>query len=90
MLAAMGERPGKSLPTAFQDWVSTKAAYRLFANENVSEGQILAGQFATADAALWQTHGRLLRNCLARRFRLPRLRRPAWPRACNGAPPPAP
>ena len=28
MLAAMGERPGQSLPTAFQDWANTKAAYR--------------------------------------------------------------
>ena len=46
MLEAMGERPGKSLPTAFQDWANTKAAYRFFANENVSEDKILAGHFA--------------------------------------------
>ena len=26
MLEALGERPGKSLPTAFQDWSNTKAA----------------------------------------------------------------
>jgi hypothetical protein len=30
MLEALGERPGKSLPTAFQDWSNTKAAYRFF------------------------------------------------------------
>lgn len=48
MLAAMGERPGKSLPTAFQDWANTKAAYRFFANENVSEDKILAGHFAAS------------------------------------------
>ena len=35
-LEALGERPGKSLPTAFQDWANTKAAYRFFANDNVS------------------------------------------------------
>ena len=27
MLAALAERPGKSLPTAFQNWSNTKAAY---------------------------------------------------------------
>src|SRR3989338_5929640 len=48
MLAALGERPGKSLPTAFQDWANTKAAYRFFANENVSEDKILAGNFAAS------------------------------------------
>ena len=36
MLEALGERPGKSLPTAFQDWSNTKAAYRFFSNGNVS------------------------------------------------------
>jgi hypothetical protein len=45
MLTAMGERPGKSLPTAFQDWANTKAAYRFFSNEKVSEDKILAGHF---------------------------------------------
>ncbi len=48
ILAALGERPGKSLPTAFQDWANTKAAYRFFANENVSEDKILAGHFAAS------------------------------------------
>ena len=49
MLGALGERPGKSLPTAFQDWANTKAAYRFFASEKVSEDKILAGHFeATA------------------------------------------
>lgn len=43
MLEALGERPGKSLPTAFQDWSSTKAAYRFFYNENVSEDKVLEG-----------------------------------------------
>ena len=43
MLTAMGERPGKSLPTAFHDWANTKAAYRFFSNEKVSEDRILAG-----------------------------------------------
>ncbi len=37
ILVAIGERPGKSLPTAFQDWANTRAAYRFFANKSVSE-----------------------------------------------------
>ena len=48
MLEALGERPGKSLPTAFQDWSNTKAAYRFFSNGNVSEDRILEGHFAAS------------------------------------------
>ena len=48
MLEALGERPGKSLPTAFQDWANTKAAYRFFANEDISEDKILEGHFAAS------------------------------------------
>ena len=36
---------GASLPLACQDWANTKAAYRFFANERVSEAPILAGHF---------------------------------------------
>jgi hypothetical protein len=36
---------GRPLPLACQDWASTKAAYRFFSNERVSEAQILAGHF---------------------------------------------
>jgi len=60
MLAAMGERPGKSLPTAFQDWANTKAAYRFFANENVSEDKILAGHFAASALRVQATDGPVL------------------------------
>ena len=48
MLEALGERPGKSLPTAFQDWSNTKAAYRFFSNGSVSEDKILEGHFAAS------------------------------------------
>lgn len=60
MLAALGERPGKSLPTAFQDWANTKAAYRFFANENVSEDKILAGHFAASALRVQATDGPIL------------------------------
>ena len=36
---------GESIPLACQDWANTKAAYRFFSNERVSEGEILRGPF---------------------------------------------
>ncbi|UAW64716.1 hypothetical protein KMZ15_03345 [Mycoavidus sp. HKI] len=36
---------GQSIPTAVQDWCSTKAAYRFFSNPKVSEQEILSGHF---------------------------------------------
>lgn len=41
MLEALGERPGKLLPTAFWDQSNTKAADRSFFSGNVSEDKIL-------------------------------------------------
>lgn len=35
ILEDIGERLDNSLPTEFQDWANTKAAYRFFANKNV-------------------------------------------------------
>ena len=60
MLSAIGERPDKSLPTAFQDWSNTKAAYRFFANENVSEDKILEGHFAASALRIQATEGPIL------------------------------
>ena len=60
ILAAIGERPGKSLPTAFQDWANTKAAYRFFANESVSEDKILEGHFAASAQRIKATDGPIL------------------------------
>ena len=37
---------GASIPFACQDWANTKAAYRFFGNERVSEEEILGGHFA--------------------------------------------
>jgi hypothetical protein len=37
---------GGSIPFACQDWASTKAAYRFFANGRVEEADILSGHFA--------------------------------------------
>src|ERR1700757_4013175 len=49
----------ETIPMACQDWANTKAAYRFFSNERVSENDILAGhfqatreRFATAEGSL--------------------------------------
>ncbi|WP_259970226.1 IS4/Tn5 family transposase DNA-binding protein [Leisingera caerulea] len=47
-LEALGGRPGKSLTSAFQDWVNTRAAHRFFSNGNVGEDKILEGHFAAS------------------------------------------
>jgi hypothetical protein len=60
VLEAIGERPGKSLPTAFQDWANTKAAYRFFANDSVSEDKILEGHFAASSQRIRATTGPIL------------------------------
>ena len=36
---------GQSIPLACQDWANTKAAYRFFSNDRVSEADVLAGHF---------------------------------------------
>jgi hypothetical protein len=60
MLEALGERPGRSLPTAFQDWSNTKVAYRFFSNGNVSEDKILEGHFAASALRIRATGGPVL------------------------------
>ena len=50
LLEGMAGAIGESLPTACQDWANTKAAYRFFDNDRVSEEAILDGHFrATAE-----------------------------------------
>ena len=36
---------GETIPLACQDWANTKAAYRFFSNDRVSEEDILRGHF---------------------------------------------
>jgi hypothetical protein len=60
MLEALGARAGTSLPTAFQDWANTKAAYRFFENEKVSEDRILAGHFGAAGLRARAVDGSIL------------------------------
>ena len=45
LLERIGSAMGQSIPLVCQDWANTKAAYRLFSNDRVSEGDILTGHF---------------------------------------------
>src|ERR1700678_2566862 len=46
LLEQFSGRVGATTPWACQDWANTKAAYRFFGNERISESNILAGHFA--------------------------------------------
>jgi hypothetical protein len=46
LLEQLPSRVGATTPWACQDWANTKAAYRFFGNERISEANILAGHFA--------------------------------------------
>ncbi len=60
IVARMGGAIGTSLPLACQDWASTKAAYRFFSNDRVSEDEILAGHFGATRARTTAAGGTLL------------------------------
>lgn len=45
VLRQLTEGTAESIPLACQDWANAKAAYRFFANERVSEADILSGHF---------------------------------------------
>ncbi len=51
---------GASIPLACQDWASTKAAYRFFSNDRVSEAEILAGHFQATRDRFAATDGPIL------------------------------
>lgn len=45
LVSDLSNNIGESIPLASQDWANTKAAYRFFSNERISESEILAGHF---------------------------------------------
>lgn len=52
VLKQLAEGTAESIPLACQDWANTKAAYRFFANERVTEADIRGGHFrATRERA---------------------------------------
>jgi hypothetical protein len=60
LLEQLGGAIGASLPLACQDWAATKAAYRFFDNDRVSEAEILAGHFAATASRVAATEGPIL------------------------------
>ena len=47
LLEQLSGKIGATTPWACQDWANTKAAYRFFGNDRISEANILAGHFAS-------------------------------------------
>ena len=60
VLAQIGSAMGQSIPLVCQDWANTKAAYRFFSNERVSEADILAGHFRSTRERVVATDGPVL------------------------------
>jgi Transposase DNA-binding len=50
LLEKLSKGLGETIPMACQDWANTKAAYRFFSNQRVSEQEILAGHFQATRA----------------------------------------
>src|SRR5688572_12022599 len=46
VIEQLSDGTAESIPLACQDWAATKAAYRFFSNEHVSEQEILSGHLA--------------------------------------------
>lgn len=51
---------GQTIPSARQDWASTKAAYRFLSNDRVSERDILSGHFNASAARVAAAPGPIL------------------------------
>jgi hypothetical protein len=60
LLERMEGAMGGSIPLACQDWANTKAAYRFFSNDKVSEDAILAGHFQSTCGRFAATTGPIL------------------------------
>lgn len=51
---------GKTIPLACEDWSNTKAAYRFFSNERMTEQEILKGHFHSTQDRFTKTKGLVL------------------------------
>src|ERR1700746_787288 len=60
LVAQMGSAMGQSIPLVCQDWANTKAAYRFFSNDRVSEADILSGHFESTRERIAATDGVVL------------------------------
>ena len=57
LLEQLSGKVGATTPWACQDWANTKAAYRFFGNDRISEANILAGHFASTQERLADSSG---------------------------------
>ncbi len=60
LVRQLSQKVGHSIPMACQDWTSTKAAYRFFANRQVNEAAILAGHFQATQQRAGAVDGPIL------------------------------
>ena len=60
LVERLSEGIGESIPMACQDWAGTKAAYRFFSNDRVSEAEILSGHFQATRDRFQATSGPVL------------------------------
>ncbi len=60
LLGMMSDGIGESVPYACQNWANTKAAYRFFSNDEVSEDQIMAGHFQATRRRLSRASSKIL------------------------------
>lgn len=60
LLKGIGGAMGKSIPLVCQDWANTKAAYRFFSNDRVSEEDIMGGHFQSTRARFAASKGTVL------------------------------
>jgi hypothetical protein len=60
IVAQLDGAMGEPIPLACADWANTKAAYRFLSNEDVSEGEILAGHFASTGDRIRAADGPIL------------------------------
>ena len=60
MLQQFADGTVERVPLACRDWANTKAAYRFFANDRVTEADILAGHFRATRERFSGVSGTLL------------------------------
>ncbi|WP_247971078.1 IS4/Tn5 family transposase DNA-binding protein [Bradyrhizobium sp. 195] len=60
LLTQIGSAMGQSIPLVCHDWANTRAAYRFFSNDRVSEADILAGHFQSTRDHAAATEGLVL------------------------------
>ncbi len=60
LVRQLSDGVGESIPMACQDWAGTKAAYRFFSNDRVSEAEILSGHFQATKDRFQATSGTVL------------------------------